>query len=136
MQRAYCAQRNEIACCHDSVEPNLAPDQRVNRGFCRLGFELHATDQCVVNRNSRILQSLGVATITLRGLRIAAAEEQESPAPELQQMLSGALATQHVVRADRAVFLAGNLCAPDDESALGPRQPVEFLVQSALTQED
>src|SRR6187401_1507638 len=118
MQRAYCAQRNEIAGCHDSVEPDLAPDQ------------------CVVNRNSRILQSLGIATITLRSLRIAAAQEQESPAPELQQMLSGPLSAQHVVRADRAVFLAGNLCAPDDESAFGSRQPVEFLVQGALPQED
>src|SRR6187431_1137625 len=122
MQRAYCAQGNKIACCHDSVEPNLAPDECVHCSFCGLGFELHATDQCVVNRNSRILQSLGIATITLRGLRIAAAQEQKSPAPELQQMLSGTLAAQHVVRADRAVLLAGNLCAPDDESAFGPRQ--------------
>ena len=122
MQRAYRAERDEIAGGHDPVEPNLAADERVDRRFRGLGFELHATDQRVIDRDAGFLQRFGVAAITLRGFRIAAAQEQDPPAPELQQMLGGALAAQHVVGTDRAVFLPGNLRAPDDEAALGSRR--------------
>src|SRR5689334_14805547 len=51
-------------------------------------------------------------------------------------MLSRAFAAQHVVGADGAITLAGELRAPDDEARVGLREAVELVVQDALAEED
>jgi len=56
MQRANRAECDEIARRHDPVESNLAPDQRVDRCLSGFGFELHATDQRIIDRNPGFLQ--------------------------------------------------------------------------------
>src|SRR3546814_8597130 len=41
-----------------------------------------------------------------------------------------------MVRADRAIFLSRQMCAPDDEIAIRVGESVEFVVEHRLAEED
>ena len=128
MQRADAAECDQVAGGHDAVERDLAHHESIDRGLGRLRFELHTPDQCVVDPDSRLLQGFAVAAETLRGFRVGAAQEQDALASEFQQVLGRAPAAEHVVGAHGAVFLAGYLRTPHDETGIGFGQPIELIV--------
>src|SRR3546814_9336703 len=105
-------------CSSDLVDVLPARQELGGRAFVRFEAEVDADIERGIESHVARIQRLEIALAALHRLRVAAAEEGDAAAAEAEEVERRAAAAEQIVRADRAIFLSRQMCAPDDEIAI------------------